>query len=168
MSDLHAELLKINTQFPITGQDNSAEGFRNNFSYIKNSLEYADTSITDLQLAQSKTISVLTHDVSTTSWTISINESEYQMININTNSDLTITFAGTVDETYCLVRLQINNNSQAPRFINFFNENTGGKIISPVDSSIELPINQTTIVECWSVDNGTTIFVKSLGIFTEW
>ena len=39
----------INTTYPIAGQDNDTQGFRDNFSNIKNSLTAAATEITDIQ-----------------------------------------------------------------------------------------------------------------------
>jgi hypothetical protein len=39
----------IDEDFPVAGQDNDTQGFRDNFSTIKNSLASAKTEITDLQ-----------------------------------------------------------------------------------------------------------------------
>lgn len=39
----------INGAYPIQGQDNPSQGFRTNFTNIKNNLEYARSEITDLQ-----------------------------------------------------------------------------------------------------------------------
>jgi len=38
----------INTSFPIAGQDNNSQGFRNNFNNIFNSLEIIDSTVADL------------------------------------------------------------------------------------------------------------------------
>lgn len=40
---------KIDSNFPVAGQDNDTQGFRDNFSAIKNALQYANAEITDLQ-----------------------------------------------------------------------------------------------------------------------
>ena len=44
--------LNIDTQFPVPGQDNDTQGFRNNFGYIQQSLETAASEITDIQIEQ--------------------------------------------------------------------------------------------------------------------
>jgi len=40
---------QINTHFPIAGQDNDSEGFRNNFSKIQNAFSSAAKELTELQ-----------------------------------------------------------------------------------------------------------------------
>ena len=42
--------LSIDTQFPVPGQDNDTQGFRNNFGNIQNALTAASSEITDLQV----------------------------------------------------------------------------------------------------------------------
>jgi hypothetical protein len=39
----------INTAYPVAGQDNNTQGFRDNFTFIKNNFSAAATEITDLQ-----------------------------------------------------------------------------------------------------------------------
>jgi len=39
----------IDGSYPVAGQDNDSQGFRDNFTNIKTNLEYAETEITDLQ-----------------------------------------------------------------------------------------------------------------------
>lgn len=41
----------IDVTFPVAGQDNDSQGFRNNFSRIKNSLLGLDTAVSELELA---------------------------------------------------------------------------------------------------------------------
>ena len=45
----------INEQFPVAGQDNDTQGFRDNFDTIKESLRIANEEITDLQTNVAKT-----------------------------------------------------------------------------------------------------------------
>ena len=40
----------IDANYPVAGQDNDTQGFRNNFSYIKTSLQNAKSEIEDLQI----------------------------------------------------------------------------------------------------------------------
>jgi len=39
----------IDADYPVAGQDNDTQGFRDNFSYIKNNFEFASEEITNLQ-----------------------------------------------------------------------------------------------------------------------
>ena len=41
----------IDISFPLPGQDNDSQGFRTNFTSIKNALQVASVEITDLQLS---------------------------------------------------------------------------------------------------------------------
>lgn len=45
----------INAAFPIAGQDNDSQGFRDNFSVIKTALSTASNEITDIQLNTART-----------------------------------------------------------------------------------------------------------------
>lgn len=47
MSDINTN--SINTNYPVTGVNNSTQGFRDNFTNIKNNLDTAGVEITDLQ-----------------------------------------------------------------------------------------------------------------------
>jgi hypothetical protein len=57
----------INTNYPVPGQNNSSQGFRDNFAQIRNNLNTAGNEITDLQnkvvLKQALTDSVLNNDM---------------------------------------------------------------------------------------------------------
>jgi hypothetical protein len=44
----------IDATFPVAGQDNDSQGFRDNFSQIKTQLSTASTEITSLQANRSK------------------------------------------------------------------------------------------------------------------
>lgn len=60
----------INTNYPVPGQNNSSQGFRDNFAQIKNGLNTASSEITDLQnkavLKAALTDSVLSNDMANT------------------------------------------------------------------------------------------------------
>ncbi len=60
----------INTNYPVPGQNNSSQGFRDNFAQIKNGLNTASTEITDLQnkavLKAALDNSVLNNDMANT------------------------------------------------------------------------------------------------------
>lgn len=45
----------IDTTFPVAGQDNDSQGFRDNFSQVKTQLDTASTEITTIQTNQAVT-----------------------------------------------------------------------------------------------------------------
>ena len=45
----------IDATFPVAGQDNNSQGFRDNFNIIKSNFSSAKTEITDLQSNSAKT-----------------------------------------------------------------------------------------------------------------
>ena len=57
----------IDTAYPIAGQDNDSQGFRDNFTNIKTNFEFAETEIDDLQskvlLKSALTGTTLDHDL---------------------------------------------------------------------------------------------------------
>ena len=169
MNDLQTELLKINAQFPVTGKDNSAEGFRNNFSYIKNSLEYADASIVELSTAISKTTTLWEQTEHTQDSSVTMATSQYQRITIapdmNANS-LIITLIVDTDN-YCFAMIEIYNNSSNDISITFANSNITGKILATASPYVNLPSGNSAVYECWSADNGETIFIEKMGVFVD-
>lgn len=169
MNDLQTELLKINTQFPVTGKDNSAEGFRNNFSYIKNSLEYADASIVELSTVISKTTTMWEQSENTQDCSVEMTRSEYQRITVDPTmnaSSLIITLAVSTDN-YCISILEIFNNSSNNISISFANAISTGTILATASPYVDLPAGKTAVYECWSADSGETIFIEKMGIFVD-
>lgn len=53
MSTITSVSSLIDPQFPVPGQDNDTQGFRDNFGHIKAALEYTSAEITDLQIINS-------------------------------------------------------------------------------------------------------------------
>ena len=58
--------LSIDTQFPVPGQDNDTQGFRNNFGYIQQALDTAASEITEIQVEQIGIVNALNNITSPT------------------------------------------------------------------------------------------------------
>lgn len=167
MSDLSTELNNINENFPVQGKDNPSQGFRENFSHIKYSFTIANNEIELLKDSISKTITVVNSDYNTgdTVVNIEVNDSEYQTVNLDSpiiGNTLTVFLSGFTDEVYCYTKLEVNNNTGNTITLLF-----NGNVKSPVDAAYVLD-NQTYIIECWSTDNGNTIFVNPVNSFKVW
>lgn len=168
MNTLETEILKINPQFPVNGKDNSSQGFRSNFAYIKNSLEYVSNSINNILLAQPDSLPIIT-TTATASTKIKMTDSLYNIIHINNDiPDISIELSGTISNILGKTKLQIQNNSTISSIISF----TGTYLpdgISVIHTNINapfiIPANVTFIVECWSADNGLSFFIDNIGQF---
>jgi len=170
MSALLDELTKINQNFPLPGKDNPSEGFRSNFAYIKNSLEYAEVDIEALKVSLSKTKTVPAPNLAgggINSVTITVADSEYQIINVQTDiiqNNLAIDLTGFTDEMYSYTKLEVNNTTNNPITFSF-----GTGVKSPMLlSTLSLAVNSTYIFECWSTNGGITKFVNPVSQFKVW
>lgn len=89
----------INITYPIAGQDNDTQGFRDNFSSIKNNFSVALAEISALQansaVALSTTTVPVSHSASGTAGQIAYN-SNYLYVCIATNSWVRIAITDTV------------------------------------------------------------------------
>ena len=110
MSNINAS--NIDGAYPVAGQDNDSQGFRTNFTNIKNNLSTAATEITDLQgnvartdtannfagqvvqSAEVKDLRETVHDFGTTGGTITMNHATAHNFTITTNASATAAFSG--------------------------------------------------------------------------
>jgi len=175
----------IDATFPIAGQDNNSQGFRDNFSYIKTGLATAASELTSLQLntaktnvdndfngvkianAQTKMLygTVLSSGTISGATNIDVRDAEY--FSYTFASNITLTFSNwPVSDRFAKVRIDIKCDGSA-RTINF--ATTSGTVIS--DSGLTLPFTTGTsavkhyIFEAWTINGGNTVFVKYLGVF---
>ena len=110
MSNINAS--NIDGAYPVAGQDNDSQGFRTNFTNIKNNLSTAATEITDLQnnvartdtandfdgqvvqSAEVKDLRETVHDFGTTGGTITMNHATAHNFTVSTNATTTAAFSG--------------------------------------------------------------------------
>ena len=185
----------IDALFPVAGQDNNSQGFRDNFSYIKAGLQIADANFTTLDQHTVKTDadndlnSVRLYNATTnrlfpevrivggdTSSDPGINVQtegwEYHQYTIAAN--MWITFGGwpkDADDNGILgrVRLELVSDGTA-RTVDLALSPAGGTFM--IDStlsaaSITTPavLGQSVIVDVWSFDKGATVYVSKIGTF---
>jgi hypothetical protein len=175
----------IDATFPVAGQDNNSQGFRDNFSYIKTGLATAAGEITSLQAHTAKTNvdndfngvkianaeinmlygTVLSSGTVSSATNIDVRDAEY--FSYTFSSNITLTFSHwPVSDRFAKVRIDIKSDGSA-RTINF--ATTSGSVIT--DSGLTLPFTTGTntskhyIFEAWTIDGGNTVFVKYVGVF---
>jgi hypothetical protein len=182
----------IDEAYPVAGQDNNSQGFRDNFSIIKNGLNTANSEITDLQNTTAKTdtdndfngveisnavfvnntISVQNLSSQSNDFTIQVNEADmYYGTATNTNL-MIITFDNWPDAPkYRTIKL-ILNSSGVQKNVRF----AGGAMryssnVPLVSGSRTVTItsdpNSSYHFEVSSYDAGSTIYVHYLGVFAQ-
>lgn len=179
----------IDPEFPIAGQDNDSQGFRDNFNTIKNSLATAKTEITDLQDTSAKlnatndfngniiseaefkanTQTVYSDDISG-SQNVSFTNGSYQIFSVS--GDLTLTFADwPATNKYAKIRLELKRSTGGPHTISFA-ASGGGTIKTDGNAAwtgdtISIPDDSdSTFVDFWTTDSGLVVFAQYVGKFS--
>jgi hypothetical protein len=180
----------IDQNYPVAGQDNNSQGFRDNFSYIKNGLATAASELTDLQ-----TKVVLTEQLgegggaadndfngslirnvemvqtygtvraATDDNSITLVEAEYHLLSFNNSTTITLSGWPGDGSLWTKMRLELKNVSSSSITLDF--AGPGGSVIKS-DTTIPLTLavsDNSKFLEVWSADNGSTIFIKDLGEF---
>jgi len=175
----------IDESYPVAGQDNDSQGFRDNFAVIKNSLATARSEITTLEdntakkvedndfhnneiqravLVQTteKVLSTAAGSSQTLHWTYG----PYQDITVSDDLTLTLTSwpeAGTVGK----LRVVVRGDGVKDHTITFLTT-LGNNILknstftNPFDAlSTEAP----KVFDFWTIDGGETVFGHYLGEF---
>lgn len=178
----------IDPAFPVAGVDNESQGFRDNFSTIRNSFVAAKDEIEALQNTTAKlnadndfsgneivdaelnqvTQKFRTNVNVSSSQNISFAFGHYQVFTI-TGNGVTFTLSDWPDAgRYGAIRVQIYSDG-TNRTIDFAVEG-GGDIYYDGDFPSPFTTGTVTaspkIIEFWSFDNGDTVYAKYLGEFT--
>lgn len=176
----------IDEAYPVAGRDNNSQGFRDNFSSIKNALTTAGEEITDLQNQTAKTNGsnnfngnlienattnnlfgvVNTETVNTSSATVGVSDAEYHIFNINSTSTLSLTDWGT-NGYYQRIRLHLVNGDKQDNYVVTISGTGNSTIRKNYSGPIILDtIGTPVILDIWSTDSGTNIYINRLGEFS--
>lgn len=185
----------IDENYPVAGQDNNSQGFRDNFLYIKEGLNQASTEITDLQNNTAKLNSdnnfnrtrienalfktnygfVKSEGVITGNSNIITSDADYFILTIGSSGTITLTFGDWPnDNDYPIlrkIRLEIYSNGTS-RQVNF--ASSGGGTMKKFGFAAFTPSNtfQTGtdslnphIIDVWTTSDGDITFVQYIGQF---
>lgn len=177
--------LNIDAEYPKPGEDNSSQGFRDNFDSIKNNLDTAKSELEDLQENTARTdrttdfngstIFNANFNFTTTSTNAVGNVDEDTLIFFSSGQYQTITIAEDVTlalvdwpdvEGLSSIRLAITTDGPE-REATIATEGSGNlKLPTNFDNPITIP-NDTdpVILEFWTIDSGETVFGNYLGQF---
>lgn len=176
----------INALYPVAGQDNNSQGFRDNFSAIKTGLTTAASELTDLQTNAARTDvdndfngvmieNAVTSDVHgavlnagdvSGATSIDVRTAEYFTYTFTNDIVLTLSnWPSSVDGLYAKVKIVVTDDGTA-RDINF--ATTSGTITSnttlPITTSGDTSEQQ--VFEVWSSNGGNLVFVNYVGAFS--
>lgn len=178
----------IDETYPIAGQDNDTQGFRDNFGFIKNNFEAAKSEIEDLQLNTARTdensdfnnnnllkanfvqCSEEFYDggVVTSTTLVDRTVGSYHKYQLNTVSVVQFTLTGwSTSGTYSSMRVHLSSDGTT-RTATFALPNAG---VFLKDAGVPNPITVTSaavfkIFEFWTFDGGNTVYMKYLGEFS--
>lgn len=185
----------IDSEYPVAGVDNDSQGFRDNFTAIKNSLSAAavDLSVLDNESAKitqgnnfggntisnAKLSGVSEHyfnggTISQANQEVRFTNGHYQRFGIQSNSEnaTTINFEllgfPTEDDKLSKLTIELIKIGTGVNPIVNFSSGVSGQIRT--NGTLELPITLgsesfPTIVEFWTHDGGIIIYGQSLGQF---
>ena len=188
--------LSINENFPVAGQDNDTQVFRDNFDTIKNSLRLAKEEITDLESNGARLDQGNSFNSNTTEDTILQNVSfqtdnrgtpssgaievdftsgSYHILNIDSNKTFEFTnFPGdpagtnTVEGGVGSVTLELYSTGGS--WTISFITSSGTVIKKDADFPGTLTVDSTTdpiLIEVWRHPHKNTLFMKYIGQFSE-
>ena len=181
----------VNTAYPVAGQDNNSQGFRDNFAAISAGLAQANVEITTLQ-TNGVDVTQSTNNLQGTIlengqysqfngvfYNAGIITSSGALINVNNgpmqqvtlSASCTLTFANwPASGQYSVVRLIIFGNQSNSYTATLATTNSGKFYISTgwnggTASAPTVAVGNTgkyEVIEAWTVD-GTNVFLKSVG-----
>jgi len=173
----------IDEDFPVAGQDNDTQGFRDNFSTIKTSFQNAKTEINDLQTNTAKlnvdndfngneinNVVLRAHNEKYYSFsipedntiTIDLENGAYQLLSLNGGATINLTNLGTTTNVINKVRIEFRGNGTVTWI-------TGGdpfRVSSNWPSTFTVTNNNTVIVDIWTTD-GLVTYGQYQGVFTD-
>lgn len=169
----------IDTTFPIAGQDNSSEGFHNNYTAIKNALNTAASEISDLQITAvlkntnnnlggfELSNAVMKNSLRAISapppgiYSIDYESGSYQKFNALSNTTTTITTPTNWPVSGKHASVLVEVYSTASTTINFVAPLTLRK-----EADLTLPhavTTGTTLWEIWTTNQGSEVFLRKVG-----
>lgn len=190
MADSAITYTGIDEEFPVPGQDNDSQGFRDNFSQIKTALETANGELTDLLTAVARTDGLNNFNGNTiqNANLLAVSGAIYQPNTLDSDtqiewndgvvqkfivsSTLTLTFTNfpTGGQKYASTRLILKSNGGS-HTVNFETGGNGNLYLNNKAAAVDENGNfilsdsdQPKVIDVWS-DNGNDIYLDYIGQF---
>jgi hypothetical protein len=169
----------IDADYPVAGQDNDSQGFRDNFSVIKDGLATAKAELTDLQtnsarlddnnnfggyLVDNATTNRLYGTVYTTTDVGSINvdlaNGPYQEITVTGTATLIIDGWPTED-VYASMKLAIKSSTATAYQVTLSAAGGSNKVFNSLPASGIVTVDDDLqLIDVWTIDQGATVYFK--------
>lgn len=169
----------IDADYPVAGQDNDSQGFRDNFSVIKDGLATAKAELTDLQtnsarlddnnnfggyLVDNATTNRLYGTVYTTTDVGSINvdlaNGPYQEITVTGTATLIIAGWPTED-VYASMKLALKSSTATAYQVTLSAAGGSNKVFNSLPSTGIITVDDTLqLIDVWTIDQGATVYFK--------
>ena len=174
----------INTNYPVPGVDNDTQGFRDNYSNIKNSLTTLAGEVGSFQL--NKVVTNETNDfghvgslyrpildsygekifdVGTVAVNTEINaqQGNYQTVSVSgtVNFNVTNWADNSISNVKSHVLLEITNDTASTATVTF--TNTLGSLKTDSSWVTSVTSGTTTFAELWTIDAGATVYLRKVG-----
>lgn len=188
MANSTVQYENLDEEFPIAGQDNDSQGFRDNFSITKTALQNAASELTDLLTngarkdvdndfnnilisnAKTNKISQTVYNTgnlevdSNIEWT----DGAYQNVTVGIDPITLILGAWPENGTYGKIRMALRSNANIQRDITLLAANTGIIRTSPNwPATLRVTSSSTPVfVDAWTSDGGSTVFLEYLGEYS--
>lgn len=190
MADSAITYTGIDEEFPVPGQDNDSQGFRDNFSQIKTALETANGELTDLLTAVARTDGANNFNGNNiqnanllavsgaiyqpqdfdSDTQVEWNDGVAQKLTISSAITLTFTNFPTGGQKYASTRLILKSNGGS-HTVNFETGSNGNLYFSNKDAAVNGngdfvvdDSDQPKVLDVWS-DNGLDIYINYVGQF---
>jgi hypothetical protein len=184
----------INENFPIAGQDNDTQVFRENFSAIRAGLSVAKEEITNLQSTRARldtdnnfsgntiTGAVFQNNIEKvfnagtnvgTTHIVDYAAGSYQYFSINISADVitNISFINFPTNGHGKVRLEIASLPNASRKIKFAATNAslpklqGFPVVDPDHDMVVTSSANPVVVDVWSRSGSGALYIQYIGVF---
>ena len=182
----------IDTTFPVAGQDNDSQGFRDNFSQVKTQLDTASTEITTIQTNQAVTNADTDfngHDQSevvlkdwgqkivakgTTSGSVACDFEDGNVVTVTTSGNITLTFTNFPVEDDASTNVYASMKVFLTKATSTHTVTLTGVSFPTVASFNESNLDSSTmsttfpdrkstfVFDVFSVDGGTTKFISTI------
>jgi hypothetical protein len=181
----------IDESYPVAGQDNNSQGFRDNFNAIKTALNTAKGEIDTLQSGTAKLNvannfngvlledaevnkfygSVRQNGTVSTNSDIDLENGPLQIVSVGAN--ISLRFINWPDsDLYGKIRLHIKNTSGSSKTITLDSQGvtdikfvSGEFTASGSLAQVAVANNTEVVVEAWTYDNGVNVYLKNFGVF---
>ncbi len=183
----------VDTAYPIAGQDNNSQGFRDNFASIAAGLSVAKSEISALQsnavlVANLTTNTAVLNNlqgstISNALYTqfngvvrnagtvvgitdIDLHNGPLQIFTLSASTTLRFSNWPSAANVYAKIRVHIKNDGNGDRLPTLGTSNGGAIVYATGFPSLALVADgRQKVIEAWTYNSGATVFVRYLGEF---